>query len=110
MTALDWFLVLAINGAIVGFGLWHARGTRRSVDWFLAGKQLPWWLVGLSMFATAVDSGDYVAVAGNAYQDGMIYISAWWLGLSIGWCTVAYLVFIPMYRCGMFTNAEYLEY
>ena len=110
MTALDWFLVLAINGAIVGFGLWHARGTRRSVDWFLAAKKLPWWLVGLSMFATAVDSGDYVAVAGNAYQDGLIYISAWWLGLSVGWCTVAYLVFIPMYRCGMFTNAEYLEY
>lgn len=110
MSALDWFLVIVINGAIVAFGLWHARNTRNSVDWFLGAKSLPWWLVGLSMFATAVDSGDYVAVAGNAYKDGLIYISAWWLGLSIGWCTVANLVFLPMYRAGMYTNVEYLEF
>lgn len=110
MSALDWFLVISINGAIIAFGLWHARNTHSSVDWFLGAKQLPWWLVGMSMFATAVDSGDYVAVSGNAYKDGLIYISAWWLGLTIGWCTVANMVFLPMYRAGMYTNVEYLEY
>ena len=110
MTSLDWFLVLAINGSIILVGLWLARGTRNSVDWFLAAKGLPWWMVGLSMFATAVDSGDYVAVAGGAYDQGMAYISAWWLGLGVGWCLVSYIVFVPMYRAGMFTNAEYLEY
>ena len=62
------------------------------------------------MFATAVDSGDYVAVAGGAYDHGLAYISAWWLGLSIGWCLVSFIVFVPMYRAGLFTNAEYLEY
>ena len=67
MTQLDWFLVIVINGSIVLIGLWLAQGTRNSVDWFLAAKRLPWWVVGLSMFATAVDSGDYVAVAGGAY-------------------------------------------
>ena len=110
MTALDWFLVIAINGSIILVGLWLARGTRTSVDWFLAAKGLPWWMVGMSMFATAVDSGDYVAVAGGAYQYGLAYISAGWLGMGVGWCLVAYVVFVPMYRAGMFTNAEYLEY
>ena len=68
MYTLDWFLVIAINGSIILVGLWLARNTNNSVDWFLAAKGLPWWMVGLSMFATAVDSGDYVAVAGGAYD------------------------------------------
>ena len=61
------------------------------------------------MFATAVGRGDYVAVAGGAYDQGLVYISVWWLSLSFSWCLVAYIVFVPMYRAGIFTNAEYLE-
>ena len=110
MSSLDWLIVIAINGSIILVGLWLARGTRSTVDWFLAAKRLPWWMVGLSMFATAVDSGDYVAVAGGAYDQGLPFLSPWWLGLSVGWCLVSYIVFVPMYRSGMFTNAEYLEY
>jgi len=108
--ATQWCIVIGINLAIVLYGVWKSRETASSVDWFLAAKGLPWWIVGLSMFATAVDSGDYVAVAGQAYRDGMSYISAWWLGISIGWLVVAYVVLPPIYRTGMFTNAEYLEY
>ena len=108
MSYLDWLLVISINGSIILIGLWLARGTTTSADWFLAAKRLPWWMVGLSMFATAVDSGDYVAVAGGAYDQGLAYISAWWLGLGVGWCLVAYVVFVPMYRAGMFP-AEWTE-
>ena len=110
MTLLDWFIVVAANGAIVGYGLLLSRRTRRSSDWLLAAKSLPWWMVGLSMFATAVDSGDYVAVVGGAYTFGLSNLATWWLGLPIGWMVAAYFVFLPLYRGGMFTNAEYLEY
>ena len=110
MTPLVWSVVLGINGAIILFGLWKARETTSAADWFLAARGLPWWMVGLSMFATAVDSGDYVAVAGESFRNGMAYISAWWIGISMGWLLVAYLVFLPMYRQGMYTNAEYLEH
>jgi SSS family solute:Na+ symporter len=108
--ATQWCIVLAINLAIILYGVWKSRETGSSVQWFLAAKGLPWWMVGLSMFATAVDSGDYVAAAGHAYRDGMSYISAWWLGITVGWLVVAYVVFPPIYRTGMFTNTEYLEY
>lgn len=107
---LVWVIVLALNGAIILAGLWRARETHTSADWFLASKGLPWWMIGLSMFATAVDSGDYVAIAGKSYQDGMAQISAWWLGMTVGWFVLAYVVLMPMYRTGMYTNAEYLEY
>jgi len=110
LTASGWILVIGINGAIILFGLWKARDTHDSVNWFLAARGLPWWMVGLSMFATAVDSGDYVAVAGAAYDRGMPYISTWWIGMSVGWMVMTWVVLVPMYRSGMFTNCEYLEY
>ncbi|MEO1997204.1 MAG: sodium/solute symporter [Planctomycetaceae bacterium] len=110
MSVFEWGLVVTINAAIIGFGFWKTRGDQQSVDWFLAARSLPWWMVGLSMFATAVDSGDYVAVAGAAYQQGLPYISAWWIGLTVGWLLMTWVVLLPMYRGGMFTNCEYLEY
>ena len=110
MTFLDWLIVVVTNGLIVGYGLYLARGTKDSYEWFLAAKGLPWWIVGLSMFATAVDSGDYVAVVGGAYTFGLSNLTTWWLGIPIGWFVASYVVFLPLYRSGMFTNAEYLEY
>ena len=61
MTILDWFLVFVINGAIIVYGLILSRQTKSSADWFLAGRTLPWWIVGLSLYATAIDSSDLVA-------------------------------------------------
>ena len=110
MTPLDWLILIVLNGAIVVYGLRISRGTTKTFDWFLAAKGLPWWIVGMSMFATAVDSGDYVAIVGGAYTFGISNLTTWWLGLPIGWFIVAYGVFLPLYRSGMFTNAEYLEY
>ncbi len=110
MTLLDWTIVVGVNGAIIVAGLILARKTKSSVDWFLASRGLPWWLVGLSMFATAVDSGDYVAVVGGAYSYGINNLTTWWLGMPIGWFLVSYVILVPLYRSGMFTNAEYLEH
>lgn len=110
MSRIDWILVIGVNGAIILYGLFRARGTLTSADWFLAARGLPWWVVGLSMFATAVDSGDYVGVAGGAYTFGISMITQWWLGLTVAWLLAAYFLFLPLYRSGMYTNAEYLEY
>jgi SSS family solute:Na+ symporter len=110
MTPLDWLIVIAANGAIAAYGLYLSRGTTKAYEWFLASRGLPWWIVGLSMFATAVDSGDYVAVVGGAYTFGLSNLTTWWLGLPIGWFLVAYVIFVPLYRSGMYTNAEYLEH
>ncbi len=110
LTLIDWLLILGVNGAVVGYGIASGRRhVHRAVDWFLAARALPWWAIGLSMFATAVDSGDYVVVAGGAYKYGLSNLAFWWLGISIGWMLTAFFVFVPMYRYGMYTNAEYLE-
>src|SRR5213076_2743017 len=65
MTVLDWLLVVVINLGIVIYGVLLIRSKAQTFDYFLAAKTLPWWAIGLSAFGTAVDTGDYVAVAGG---------------------------------------------
>lgn len=109
MTVLDWAIVLGLNLMVFGYGIFRSRQTKTNVDWFLGGRNLPFWIVGLSMFATSVDAGDYVALNGITYTDGFSVFSVWWLGMTIGYTVAAFYVLPPMYRAGMFTNAEYLE-
>ena len=78
-------------------------------DWFLAGRSLPWWLVGLSMYATAIDASDLIADSGGTYTLGMRYFVTNWVGIVLGWALAAFVVIPPMYRAAMYTNAEYLE-
>ena len=110
MTIIDWLLVLVINGGIVLYGIVVFRGQQESFDWYLAAKSIPWWIVGLSAFSTAVDSGDYVAIVGGSYTLGLSQLSQWWLGIAVGWFVLSFFVVVPMYRSGVFTNAEWLEF
>lgn len=110
MTLLDWALVIGINVAIVLYGVFFVKSKGSAFDWFLASQSLPWWAIGLSAFGTAVDIGDYTAVAGGSYRFGISQLSQWWLGIAIGWFLVSFFVIVPAYRCGVFTNAEWLEF
>ena len=109
MSLFDWTLVLLLNGPIIIYGLIRSRETRSSADWFLAGRSLPWWTVGLSLYATAIDSSDLVADSGGTYILGMSFFVVNWVGVIAGWLLAAHFIVLPMYRAGMYTNAEYLE-
>ena len=109
MTLFDWIIVIGLNGAIIAYGFYLSRNVVSSAEWFLAGRRLPWWLVGLSMYATAIDSSDLVADSGATYTLGFSYFAVNWIGVVAGWGLAAFLICLPMYRAGMYTNAEYLE-
>jgi len=109
MTILDWFIVLIVNGSIIGYGLYLARGTHSSSEWFLAGRTLPWWAVGLSMFATNVDNADLVGVTGMTFNEGIHVITVYALGSAVGGILAAYFIVPEISRLGLYTNAEYLE-
>lgn len=109
MNAWDWLLVVVLNGGIIGYGFFLSRDVKSSSDWFLASRRLPWWLVGVSMYATAIDTSDLVADSGATYTLGISYFVTNWVGVVGGWAVAAFFICLPMYRAGMYTNAEYLE-
>ncbi|MBL59863.1 MAG: hypothetical protein CMO75_09370 [Verrucomicrobiales bacterium] len=110
MTPFDWIIVLALNGPVILFALLKSGGTRDCKDWFLAGRTLPWWIVGLSLYATLVDSTDLVVDSGATYGGGVKFYLINWVGCIGGWLLLAHRIILPMYRSGMYTNAEYLEF
>ncbi len=64
MSAIDWSIVALIDLLVIAYGWYLARGTRTSGEWFLARRALPWWAVGVSMFAADLDIADLVSLAG----------------------------------------------
>ena len=103
-------MVLVLNGGIVAYSLIAFRNKGESFDWYLAAKSMPWWVIGLSAFGTAVDSGDYVGIVSGSYKIGLSQLAQWWLGIAVGWVLLSFFIIVPMYRAGVFTNAEWLEF
>ena len=109
MTTLDWAIVAGLNVIVFGYAAWRARQTRTGEEWFVGGRALPFWVVGLSMFATSADGGEYVSVNGQTYEYGIAIIAGLMLGAVIGAIVSSFWVVPRMYRAGHFTNTEYLE-
>lgn len=109
MTTLDWLIVLVLNGGVVLYGFFLARGTTTSHEWFLGKRSLVWWAVGLSMFATNIDNADIVSLTGTSFKEGFHIIAVHTLGALVGGILAAFALVPAMVRAGHFTNAEYLE-
>jgi SSS family solute:Na+ symporter len=109
MTLLDWLIVLVLNGGVVAYGFYLARGTKTSQEWFLGNRSLIWWAVGLSSFATNVDNADLVSLTGTSFREGFHIIAVHTLGAFAGAIIAAFFLVPAMVRAGHFTNAEYLE-
>lgn len=109
MTFIDWLIVLVLNGGVMAYGFYVARGAKTSQDWFLGKRSLAWWAVGLSMFATNVDNADLVSLTGTTYNEGLHIIMVHTLGSLLGASFAAFFLVPAMAKAGQFTNAEFLE-
>ena len=65
MTTVDWLIVLILNGGVIAYGIYLARGIKTSSEWFLGKRALVWWVIGLSMMATNIDNADLVSLTGK---------------------------------------------
>jgi len=104
----DWFAILAYFGLLAGVVWWVVhRGKDNAEDYFLAGRNLGWWVIGASIFASNIGSEHIVGLAGSGAKDGVAMahyeLHAWCL-LVLAW------VFVPFYaRSLVFTMPEFLE-
>src|SRR4026207_1178902 len=108
MTSIDWFFIAAYFTVLLGLAWWIIRkGKDTADDYFLAGRDLGWFVVGASIFASNIGSEHLVGLAGAGATSGVALahyeLHAWCL-LVLGW------VLIPFYiRSKVFTMPEFLE-
>ena len=110
LSTIDIVVFVAFYGLVLGVSLWKSRGRRTSEDYFLGGRQLPWWLIGVSIVAANISTEQFVGMAGQAAGDVGLAVSAWQLTGAVGIVVVAF-TFLPRFlRAGIYTMPEYLEY
>jgi len=109
-SALDVLVFAGFYGLVLSFSLVKSRGRRTSADYFLGGRALPWWLIGISIVAANISTEQFVGMAGQAAGDVGLAVSAWQLTGAVGIVVVGF-VFLPRFlRAGIYTMPEYLEY
>jgi SSS family solute:Na+ symporter len=109
LSALDFVIVGAYLAGTIGLGLWVGRRVHSGSDFFLAGRRLPWWMIGISLVATDIGGTDVIGVGGAAYLHGLAVGNFEWIG-CVPAMIVAAFVFVPFFwRLGIYTIPEYLE-
>lgn len=108
LDSLDWIAVGLYFGVLALVALWTILQKQKDTkDYFLAGRNAGWFIVGASIFASNIGSEHVVGLAGAGAGDKMpmlIYEIQAWIVLMLGW------VFLPFYaRSGVFTMPEFLE-
>jgi len=108
LSGIDYFIVIAYLAGIMLLGLYFRKFVHSSQDFFLAGKMLPFWAIGMSIVATDIGALDFVGLAGNAYEYGIAVANFDWLG-SVPAMLLAAFVFVPYFwRAGFYTIPEYM--
>jgi solute:Na+ symporter, SSS family len=105
---LDWIFLILYMLVIAGISIWSIRKSKDSpTDYFLANRNLGWWVIGASILASNVGSEHIVGLAGSAANSGTVlghYELHSWIVLILGW------VFVPFYmRANVYTMPEFLE-
>ncbi len=108
LTAPDWVAIALYFGILLCVAWWVVRkGKDTAADYFLAGRNLGWWVIGASIFASNIGSEHIVGLAGSGAKDGVAmahYEFHAWCLLVLAW------VFVPFYaRSLVFTMPEFLE-
>ncbi len=109
LTFLDWSIVIGFMLLMLLVGVAVARRAgRSSSDFFLSGRNMPWWLLGMSMVATTFSAGTPNLVADIVRQHGVAGNWVWWSFLLTGMMTV--FIYAKLWRrSGVMTDIEFYE-
>jgi SSS family transporter len=106
---IDWIVVALYFLFMLVVGLYFTRRASRSVaDYFISGRDLPWWIIALSAVATYTDAGLAPAVTMLVYQGGLLGNAVWWIPYVI-WMPLGAVLWSKYWRrLGTMTSAELL--
>ena len=106
---IDWSIIAAVFVISLFIGLWTSRKAgRSSADFFLSGRNMPWWLLGISMVATTFSADTPNLVTDIVRKNGIAGNWAWWAFLLTGMLTV--FVYARLWRrSGVQTDLEFYE-
>ena len=104
---IDWLVISGYFAVLILVVWWSSKKQTTSKDYFLAGRNIGWFAIGASLFASNIGSEHIVGLAGSGTSTGMA-MAHWelhaWVIMMLAW------IFVPFYyRSGVYTMPEFLE-
>ncbi|UCF36087.1 MAG: sodium/solute symporter [Acidobacteriota bacterium] len=110
---LDLAVFLIYFLVVLGIALWVSRAprghTRNTEDYFLAGRGLPWWIIGASLVASNISTEQLVGMNGTAFVSGIAVISYSWIGACIPQLLVAKFFLPAFLKMKVYSMPQFLE-
>ena len=108
MSSPDWLVLIATLSIIIIYGVYKSRTTKNLDGYFLSNRDMPWYLVLLSIMGTQASAITFLSAPGQAYSDGMRFVQ-YYFGLPLAMVVIA-IVFVPVFnRLKIYTAYEFLE-
>ena len=109
LAAIDWIIILLFFAVSLGIGIYVSKTSGKSAnDFFLSGRNMPWWLLGLSMVATTFSTDTPNLVTDIVRTNGVSGNWVWWAFLITGLLTV--FVYAKLWRkSNVNTDLEFYE-
>ncbi len=109
ISTTDWLIIVAFFAGTLIIGIWASKKAGRSAkDFFLSGREMPWWLLGVSMVATTFSADTPNLVTDIVRKNGVAGNWVWWAFLLTGMATV--FVYAKLWRrSGITTDLEFYE-
>src|ERR1700704_3397041 len=109
LTLADWSVVALYFLFNIAVGLYYkSRASRDTAEFFLSGRDVPWWLAGTSMVATTFAADTPLAVTGMVARGGIAGNWLWWNFVASGMLTVFFYARLWR-RSGVMTDVEFAE-
>lgn len=109
---IDWIVIVGYLIAMLGVG-WYCynrekRAAGSTTDYFLAGRDVPWWAAGLSLYATGTSAISFIAIPALSFRTDWLYLSQQCIGV-FGLLFVAYKIIPVIRRLNLISIYNYLE-
>src|SRR5947209_3406374 len=109
LTIIDWLIIAAYFAFNIGIGFYYkARAGKSTAEFFLSGRNVPWWLAGTSMVATTFAADTPLVVTGFVARNGIAGNWLWWCFVASGMLTVFFYARLWR-RAGVMTDIEFSE-
>lgn len=105
---IDYSIIVVYIIALVAMGFYFSRKEKGSEDYFVGGRKVPWWAVGLSLYATGTSAISFMAISGRTYSTDWLYFTSVFFGLLLA--GIIAVILVPLIRrLNVTSTYEYLE-
>ena len=108
MSGIDWIILIVTLAGIIVYGIYKSRTTKNLEGYFLSNRNMPWYLVLLSIMGTQASAITFLTGPGQAFSDGMRFVQ-YYFGLPLAMIVIC-IFFVPVFsRLKVLTAYEFLE-